>query len=176
MAAAVPAAHEQLALVVRIDQSYEVAEHDPCLCPSPERGRMSAASSASAMWTAIPSNELDLTRRQRNRRIDARADPFCRADRSIRRQMAADPLVHDLEIDASGCGGMRRSTFGKPGGDFGDDTTTQLSLSIRGSGCAPASSNSVTVLVAAKGILGAVGDDQWYVLASALLLGVPSTS
>jgi len=41
--APVPGRYHQLALVVGVDQTDQVAQHDAVLVPSPERGRISAA-------------------------------------------------------------------------------------------------------------------------------------
>ena len=124
-------------------------------------------------------HELHLTRRQRQRRVDARAKIHSGGPGVAYAGRPRDALVQHLERDArrfprhflrpllARSAGRRRAISATK-------RRASASLSIRGSGCAPCIVDQRhLVVVAAQRVLRPIGDDQRHLLAPSLLLRVP---
>src|SRR6266545_1519673 len=102
--AAIPATHHQRPLIVGIDQADEIAEHDTVLVP--EAGARKDHRCKPGIRNVdrdAGRDELRLTRRKRNRRVDARSQVHAgRARGRVSGQVRPDALVEDLEVDGGG--------------------------------------------------------------------------
>ena len=89
----------------------------PCLWPSPERGRITAARPGSAMWIETPVGTSSVCAgRERDRRVDAGAQVHAGgAGRRVGGQVRADALVEDLSVEFAWSAWARSASTGAAG-------------------------------------------------------------
>ena len=154
--AAVPAAHHQRALVVGVDQADQVAEHDAVLVAEARaRKDHRRVAGVADVDRDAGRHERDVARRERHRpRRRTRAGP-CRPIRASRRPAAARARARRARAGRSrgracvGSAGYEPDFDGRRRAISATSRRASASLSMRGSGCAPASSRSVTALSSA---------------------------
>ena len=126
---AIPAAHHQLALVIRIDEAHQVAEHDPVLVPQPGPGKDQRREPGIADVDRDPGrDQRRFSGRKRQRRVDARPQVEARGTGGrVRGQVRATRSSRTRNA-ISAAGSAIESAPGKSLRDFADQPPREVEL------------------------------------------------